>query len=58
MLNTRILRNSTRTISSIGRCIQILSNDPNAGHIMLTKFKDTWYYACDLIYDKISQKTI
>ena len=25
-------------------------NDPNAGHIMLTKFKDTWYYACDLIY--------
>lgn len=27
-------------------------NDPNAAHIMLTKFKDEWQYACDLIYDR------
>lgn len=27
------------------------TNDYNSGHIMLTKFKDRWYYACDLIYE-------
>jgi hypothetical protein len=33
------------------------TNDPNAGHIMLTKFKEDWYFACDLIYNiNISKK--
>lgn len=33
------------------------TNDPNSGHIMLTKFKDRWYYACDLIYElELSKK--
>lgn len=28
-----------------------LTNDPNAGHIMLTKFNHNWYFACDLVYN-------
>jgi hypothetical protein len=27
------------------------TNDTNAGHIMLTKFRDRWYYASELIYE-------
>jgi len=27
-------------------------NDPNAAHILLVKFKNKWYFAADLIYDR------
>jgi uncharacterized protein (UPF0332 family) len=33
-------------------------NDPNAGHIMLTKFRENWYYACDLIYGLETSKQL
>jgi HEPN domain-containing protein len=28
-------------------------NDPNAAHIMLVKLKNRWYFACDIIYDRM-----
>lgn len=32
------------------------NNDPNAAHIMLTKFNGKWYYAANLIYDRVKNQ--
>ena len=34
------------------------TNAPNAAHIMLTKFNERWYYACDLIYELESSRKL
>ena len=34
------------------------NNDPNAAHIMLSKFKGKWYFAANLIYDRIKVQSL